>query len=88
MDRFIGGFVGSNTCFVYDYPGGNRIHGLYHQVKNGELQFIMQELNNPLFSAWKVACSTAGISAGKLFVVTNSGRGSVLMVYHAIGPFA
>lgn len=89
MDRFIIGFVGGDSsCLVYDRPCNNRIHGLYHQIKDGELQFIMSELNSPLYTAWKVACSATGLSAGKFCVVTNSGRGSVLMVHYSIGPFA
>jgi len=88
MDRFIGGFVGGDgKCLVYDRTGHNRIHGLFHQLKDEELQLIMSELNSPSFSAWKVACSAAGISAGKFCVITKAGRGSIYMIHHSIGPF-
>ena len=57
MDCFIGGFVGRDSnCLVSD-SAGNRIQGLYHQIKDGECHYILSELSSPPFTAWKMPVS-------------------------------
>jgi len=84
MDRFIAAFVDRDAhCFIKD-TSHNQIHGLYHQISDSEMQYILSELNSAAFTAWKLACINNGCSAGKLCVCTKSQRGNCLMVNHPI----
>ena len=82
MDRFIGGFIGSDDdCLVYDHAGNNRIYGIYHQIKARELQLILATLNNPVFSV-------PAPMLGKVLVnCACAGKQSIFMVHHSIGSF-
>ena len=80
MDRFIATFVDKDAHFFIKDTPHNWIHGLYHQISDGELQYILSELNSAAFTAWKLSCITNSCSASKYVCVLNH-KG------HPIGPF-
>lgn len=63
----------SATSFVYDLDG-NRESSLFHRIKGPHFDWMTAALSS--LHKWGAACTRAGRSCAKFYVVSHGGEGS------------
>ena len=71
-------------CLLTDL-GGNRMYGLFHQMREGEHDAFEAHLSR--FVTWAAQCDAGNLSAGKYSAIAPSGRGTLLITHKKLGPF-
>ena len=65
---------------------GDRVPGLYHQIRQPEFFQIMSVLQGA-FAAWGNDCKNNNLSMGQVFYATGDGAGKLTITHHVTFPF-